>query len=297
MPQKATPQNKKTGKGKDKTSVLSPLDAVEMVWALTGKSSSEESTQTTAIEVETRLNYKLKSYDDAPDDHPEKRYLAGAKAAIESTRRSLDIIYKGRELNFEENAKLREETLNAIKETLSFGTKARDFLKSLPTMAITTAVGDFALIGVLDNLLSHRCPQYRTLIIVLFSLFAAGVGYLIYLGARRVARRMKEGFYITQDYERNRYYEQYLRRSVVALHSLYRRLEIVHKQVFGQEYLPDADVTFLIEGVIAGVGPTFCPYIQKHHWEKKITPGLWSMCETGNEEAKKQCPFWEGKRP
>lgn len=296
MPQKATPQNKKAGKGKDKTSVLSPLDAVEMVWALTGKSSSEESTQTTAIEVETRLNSILKSHDCDQGDQQEKRYLAGAKATIESTRRSLDIIYKGRELNFEENAKLREETLNAIKETLSFGTKARDFLKSLPTMAITTAVGDFALIGVLDNFLSHRCPQYRTLIIVLFSLFAAGVGYLIYLGARRVARRMKEGFYITQDYERNRYYEQYLRRSVVALHSLYRRLEIVHKQVFGKEYDPGADVHSLVEGVIAGVGPTFCKYIQKHHWEKKITPELWSMCETGTEEARKQCPFWEGSR-
>lgn len=294
MAKKATPQNKKTGKGKDKTSVLSPLDAVEMVWALTGKSSSEESTQTTAIEVETRLNYKLKSYDDAPDDHPEKRYLAGAKAAIESTRRSLDIIYKGRELNFEENAKLREETLNAIKETLSFGTRARDFLKSLPTMAITTAVGDITLVQVFDEYLPE---DHKTLIIVLVSLFAAGIGYFIYLGARRVARRMKEGFYITQDYERNRYYEQYLRRSVVALHSLYRRLEIAHKQVFGQEYLPDADVTFLIEGVIAGVGPTFCPYIQKHHWEKKITPKLWSICETGSEEAAKQCPFWEGKRP
>jgi len=296
MAKKATPQNKKTGKGKDKTSVLSPLAAVEMVWALTGKSSSEESTQTTAIGVETRLDSILKSHDGPQGDPQEKRYLAGAKAAIEACRRSLGIIYKGRELNFEENAKLREETLNAIKETLSFGTKARDFLKSLPTMAITTAVGDLALIGVLDNLLL-QCSEYRTLIIVLFSLFAAGVGYLIYLGARRVARRMKEGFYITQDYERNRYYEQYLRRSVVALQSLYRRLEIAHKQVFGQEYLPDADVTFLIEGVIAGVGPTFCKYIQKHHWEKKITPELWSMCETGNEEAAKQCPFWEGKRP
>jgi hypothetical protein len=40
-----------------------------------------------------------------------------------------------------------------------------------------------------------------------------------------------------------------------------------------------------------------CPYASKHKNENKITPELWAFCESGNPEATKYCPFWEGKKP
>lgn len=289
-------KGKKQTKGeKDKTSVLSPISAVEMVWALTATASEEDYSTDVAGHIDEKLKQILESHG---DHFQEKEYLTGAEAAIAAARRSLEIIYKGRKLNFDENKELRKESLKAFKETLTFGKNAKNVLESFPTMVVSTAIGDFTLVGLLDKVLSKFIPsEYSTFIIVVVTLLFAACGYFIHRLAVIVSRKKKEGHLITQDIERNNYYEQYLDRSADILSSLYERLEAIHKKVFGQKYYPDEDADALVEKVIAGVRPTWCEYVGKHHMEnKKITPKLWSVCETGSKEVIEHCKHWKKEK-
>jgi hypothetical protein len=90
------------------------------------------------------------------------------------------------------------------------------------------------------------------------------------------------------------YYDQYLTRVATTLTSLYLDLDRIHKNVFGQSYPVDADVQVIVNEMLEGVRSTFCDYIHKHMNEEKITPELWSLCETG--KATEGCFFWEGKK-
>jgi hypothetical protein len=105
--------------------------------------------------------------------------------------------------------------------------------------------------------------------------------------------------YVAQDYERGLYYEQYLSRVTAIILGLFLDLERIHRRVFGENYEIDVSpgtVRSIVDDTLAGVGSTFCPYVHKHFTDKKVTPELWTRCESGNPQAVRRCPFWEGKR-
>lgn len=261
------------------TSLLPPITAIRMVWAMTGKFSNDVTSGESAILVDTALKDIAEQ---AKDD--EKKYVTSAIATMNASLRSLDITYKGRQLNFKENEKLRLAYLDSVKESLSFGKKAKDFVQSVPTMTIGAAGGvtvgqalgasDFVLWGV--------------------GLILAASGYLVNLGIVRHARRKKQMLYIAQDYERGLYYDQYIFRVSLILKSLYLDLDRIHKNVFKERYPIDgSDVANIINEMLEGVRPSFCKYVHKHMIEKKITPELWSLCETGKSEMVIHCPHWK----
>ena len=283
-----------TKREKERTAVLSPLAAVEMVWAATGAPSQdkESDTKTKAVKVRNELNTILERYekDDIKPGNAamECEYLRGAKASIESAIRSLDIIYKGRELNFEEISKLRDVQMEYIKDTLHFGTRAKDFLHSLPSIVIGSAGG-----LTLGEYLAKKFADGSPILMLLLTLAAGGLGYLIYIIAIAINRTAKRRLMIAEDYNRNLYYEQYLNRCYYVLLDLYLDLETVHERVFGNKYFPKEEGAEFVKRNLQGAQPTFCEYVHKHYSEKKITPKLWAICETGNENNEKDCPKWE----
>ena len=268
-----------------KTALLPTATAVRMVWAMTGKFSNDEQSKTMSQYVEDSLN---RIEDQAQTQSPEeKSYVTSAVATMKASLRSLDTAYKGRTLNFEENEKLRAAYLESVKESLDFGGKAQDFLKSLPSMTIAGAGG----VTVAQAL------NITGINLWLLGLVLAAVGYLINLMIVRLARRRTQMLYVTQDYERGLYYEQYLSRVTNILLGLFLDLERIHERAFQTSCETNTSphaLESIISKILAGVHSTSCPYIHKHMSEKKVTPELWTRCESGHEEAIKKCPLWEG---
>jgi hypothetical protein len=271
------------------TSLLPPVSAVQKIWAKTGLFSNDEYSGQSAALVEADLKTIR---DRAESDESEKRYLAGAMASMDVSFRNLDMIYKGRQLNFQENEQLRTAYLDSVNENINFGSKAKDILKSLPAMSI----GGAGSVTV-GNLLAERF-KLDSAELWGIGLAFMGIGYLVNLVIVRSMRRRKQMLYVQQDYERGLYYDQYLSRVAIVLTSLYLDLDRIHKNVFGQSYFvkEKEDVETIVSAMLKGVHPTFCDYIHKHMHEKKITPELWSLCETGRAVAKETCDFWEGKK-
>ncbi len=268
----------------EKTSVLPPITAVRMVWARTGMFSDDAKYNNLAVLVEAELK-DIKARVEQGDKKKEKEYVYSALAAMEATLRNLAVIYKGRELNFQENEKLRATYLESIRENLDFGNKAKDFLKSLPAMSI----GGAGSITVAKSLGSD-IPSWALGIAV------TGLGYVINMIIIKCMRRRKQMLYVKQDYDRNVYFDQYVSRVETTLTSMYLDMDRIHRNVFGQTYPVDTEVNEIVEEMLKGVRSTSCKFIYKHIYENKITPELWSLCETGDGAVVKQCKFWEDKR-
>ncbi len=214
------------------TTLLSPFIGIRLAWAITGKFSNDETSKVSATVAEQALK-SIRT--EAAKDPKEGQYVAQSEAAIEASMRSLEIIHKGRELNFEENKKLRDAYMETVKENIEFGNKAQDFLKSLPTMAITGAGATITFGGYLASRIG--VPEASTTAFLwALGVAMAGVGYLIHMGVVRAMRRRTQMLLVQQDYDRNLYYEQYMSRVAMTLTSLYLDLDRIHQVVFGAPY-------------------------------------------------------------
>ncbi len=262
------------------TFLLPPVSAVRMVWARTGMFSNDEHSKISAVLTEAALK---NIGERAEADDKERKYVNSAIATMEATLRSLDIIHKGRNLNFEENEKLRKANLDLVKENLEFGKNAGDFLKSLPAMVIGGAGG----------ITVAQYFKISDINLWAIGLALASIGYIVNLEVVRLMRKRTQMLYVVQDYERSLYYDQYVTRVAMTLTSLYLDLDRIHKNVFEQSYSVDVELSNIIGEMLKGVRPTFCKYIHKHIREKKIKPELWTLCETGKEGAVEKCPRWE----
>lgn len=268
-----------------KTEFLPTVTAVRMAWAISGRFSIDETSKTMATFAEDDLKRIVELAANSSVD--ERSYVISAVATVKSSLRSIETVYKGRELNFKENEKLRKAYLENIKESLDFGNKAQDFIKSLPTMTISAAGG--VTLGKIFNV-----PDVALWAI---GIGLAALGYLVNLYVVRINRRKTQMQYVLQDYERCLYYEQYLTRIKTIMVGLFLDIERIHMRVFKEYYEPDTSnstVEKIVDNTIAGVRPTLCKYVHRHMADKKISPELWSKCESGLEAAINKCQYWEG---
>lgn len=268
------------------TSFLPPITAIRMVWALTGSFSNDEHSKHAALLAESSLK-DIQQLAEKHGSNEEKEYVLNAIACMESSIRSLDTVYKGRQLNFEENEKLRSAYLESVKENLDFGKKAQDFLRSLPSMSI----------GAAGGVTIAKAIGFSNIQLWGVGIALAAVGYIINLLFVRRARRQRQLLYVSQDYERGLYYDRYVSQVALILTSLYMDIDRIHKKVFGESYpIETESIGEVVNDLLEGVRPTLCKFVHKHMREKKIAPELWSFCETGNLEAVKNCSFWEDKK-
>ena len=255
-----------------RTSLLPPFLAVHSVWART--SAFDKQGSAAGILNEASIN-QLK--DQAiKAEGLESQYFFRAMMLMDSSLRNLEIIYKGRELNFEENGQLRTAYLDVVANNVTFGQSANDVVKSLPTMAFTGAAGSLVVSETFDFLTNFQVAM----VIMGF----AAVGFLLNLIWVRFTQDKKLKNYIEQDYERSIYYEDYLQRTKDVLLNLYQDLNSLHRIVFSQPYATIEEENAELKGIanlINGVEPHLCPKFHKHVAQGITSYSLWPRCETG----------------
>ncbi len=309
----------------EETLLLPPIAAVRIVWACTGTFSKDKDLRLSTFLIDKAMkdiksllknkenNSKGKKGKNSENDNriekekieKEKQYLTRAMIAMNSCLRSMHTMYKGRDLNFEENTKLREAYLKSLEENIDFGNRLRDFLKSLPTMTIGGGSGAFLSQSIKDSLIgAGRLPGGFDLEEVsLWILVALGlaVGYFFNDLLVRWSRKRKQMLYIINDYERNIYYDYYIERVEALLGSLYTDLNQIYEEIFhppydkrdgGESEKEKRKNTHNMIKDLIGARPIRCVYINKHMREKKITPGKWAICETGLKKDRERCIHW-----
>jgi hypothetical protein len=267
------------------THLLPPSTAIRLAWALTGAFSvNNPESQLIASEAKNNLeNIKKRAFE---LKEPEMSYVTNAAVDIDSTMRTLDTIYKGRELNITENDQLRKIYLDNIEESLKFGQSAKDVVKSLPAMAITTGAGTVTLNQLLS---SFNLPAWSMWLI---GLGMAGIGYIINLFFVWNSRKTKQNLYVRQDYERDLFYSQYLNRVRITLINLYNDIDRLHEADFDIPYpkKENETATKLVDDLLQGALPTMCKNVHLHMKSGMITPNMWSVCETGGNPVE-SCKF------
>jgi len=269
-----------TAANQEVTAFLSPSTSVRLVWAMTGGSTKETESKEIAVLAKRELDDAIAKGKEGGE--AERAYVRGATAAIYAAMRSLDTIYKGRQLNFDENEELRSEILKGYTESSQFGQKAGDLLKSIPSMAVASGAGTVTLTQVFD------LPGWAVLSL---GLGTAGLGFFINMLVVRSFAYRKQLNYICQDHERNKYYQQYIDRVRLTLFSLYMDTDDLHKEFFGAAYsvVKKEDPRQVVENVLKGDLPTECQYVDKCLRLGRIKADQWAICETWGERTEK-CP-------
>jgi hypothetical protein len=210
-------------------------------------------------------------------DDNEELYVDLVYAAIGATYRDLVTIINGRNLNFDDVKKLRDTEIENIKYYSQFTTNLQSSIPRVSGMTIG---------GVSVSILSTKLiPGLEGYFLPLLA-FGAAMGYV--LNGAYIIPRIHKKMQIQKiklDYDRNRYYEQYVERSKAALIALYQSTDRHHKNIFGDFYDPEKarpnDVTIIINEVLGGINSTMCKNISKCMIGNIVTPDMWSVCETG----------------
>ena len=289
-----------------KTLLLPPSLALRVAWALTGEFSDDSRSQEMAKPVRARLNQIAETGkkengkqggekgqtggqgDATNHTELERRYINWAITAIAASLRSLEIAYKGREINFKENETLRTKHLEMVMESLEYSRKTKELLQSVPAMAVSSGGG-----ATVASLISES-PGFLAGMALAF----AGLGHIVYLLHLIRTRRHRLKLYVKMDYERNLYYDQYLDRAETILRSLHHELKRLHREVFGEAYPdaseePDAPKEKDIAGrLIDELRPNRCPHIHSHMAKGLVMPQEWAYCETQDRDLSGICRHW-----
>ena len=253
-----------------KTRFLTPLSAVRLLWGATRGFTNDAIKDVYTDYIQPEIDKLLEL---TKDNDKEIRYIRQLGIQLTAAIRNAGIIYKGRQLNYNENKKLREAYLKSLEKDYDLTGQLKELLKSLPSIGIGGAGG----IVLLQS--STQSPGTFEQLFVAFSF--AGIAYLIQKLVEKALLYNKQMNYIRQDYETTLYYENYLSRMENALKELYENLEIIHEHIFEERYHEKEDVGELIKKMIQEVRPTRCPLIDKHMKSGKINPDYWHLCETG----------------
>jgi hypothetical protein len=265
------------------TKTLAPSTAVRFAWAIAGQFASEPESKICAQKAEEALK-NLSAQ--AATDPKEHSYVSQCVATIQAAVRSLEVIYKGRELNFEENEKLRQAYIDNVQDSIQFGSRAKDYLKALPSMVIAGPGVAGTLGPTLVDLFGFQ--EYQTLFLWGFGAVTAGLGYLIYWGIVLLGRKKTQMLYVKQDYERNLYYDQYVARIKSALEGLYEDIDRLHEKAFSTRF---GGATGVVNDVLKGTESTMCQKVHEHMKHKIVTPEVWTLCEVGGERGR-NCDLW-----
>lgn len=217
----------------------------------------------------------------------ELRYLLNALAAVDSTVRTLETIYRGRELNFQEQETLMDAYLEYVKVAQGKGQGLSEDLRSLlhavPALVIGSASGLSIALVAQANLL-------QTGLIVVASTIAL---FALSLGWSWASSAWKLQSFVRTDYQRNVYFDLYVNTVQDALKGLYNDVEQLHKEAFGGP-CPDASgfnaVPRLLEPLKSNPGS--CQYVIRHMAMGLVTAERWPLCESGSAEMVNLCPYW-----
>lgn len=269
----------------------------KLAWGLTLRYSEEHEARGRADEIRDRLEeVKRTVYDEVAKNVRKKEdrlYIDNVRAAIDSCERNLLVILRGRNKNFDETDKIMNTQLDNIR---SSSRVMLEFHSGLPRLfAIGEGAAGTVLVGwILSWFKIVIPPEVLFAAATIFAGLSYGL-YQLWLSPRNSKRALK--VIIENDYRRNLYYDQYVKRSRASLKALFDQTLNIYERVYGVKYDPKYDCEDeRIEVVKVAMGrealpSMFCPKVHEHHHKKIITPDVWSTCETA--EGYKECPFYK----
>ncbi len=268
-----------------------------MTWAQTSLFSVGTKLEKTSYLIGPVLREITKEAAEKEGYEKEREYVFQASAAMDSSLRNLNLVYKWRNMNFDENQVLRNTYSELIKAYTEFGTKARDYIISLPATLLGSAAG----IALSEKLLLSGFPSWA--LVLVLSIICFVIGHLINLGIiNYVSIPRKQRLNIQMEYERSLYYKRYLFQVRIILNDLYTELDRIHEIIFSQKYPADENVKGkdIVGKIIDEIDTKFyCPHIHDHmsrdpEHRKQVTADMWPRCETGLKGFTDECTHWEG---
>ncbi len=259
-----------------KTKFLPPDMAVRIAWALTNQLSESESVRFEANRaIQLMEDIRIKA--NKSDEYEEKLYVDWVCAAIGATYRDLVTIINGRNLNFDDVKQLRNTELENIKNYSQFTTNLQS---SIPRISVMTFGG--VSFSILLTKLSPNLGEYFLPLLALGAVIGYFLNGAIIIPFTHKKMQIQK---IKLDYDRNRYYEQYVERSKAALTALYLSADRHHNNIFKNFYDSEkakpGDVKIIIDEVLGGISSTMCKNISKCMIGNIVTLNKWSICETG----------------
>lgn len=264
-----------------KTGLLPPMSAVYLVWGTTRRFADATNTDSFDVTIKPYFENLLK---EAGTDDLEKTYLNQAYPLLMASMRNVIIIYKGRQLNYSENKSIRDIYLESIKNEFNITGQIKDVLKSIPAITI----GGVSGLVIAESTVKPDGNARQ----LLFALVFASLGYLIRFLYARLTMHYKQMNFIRQDYEITNYYNHYLLRMEDVMLNLYKRLENLHENIFGQKYDLENKSVDTVKEIFREIQPVHCPLLTKHIYSNKVNPNRWQMCEVGPPFAEK-CKYYK----
>ena len=219
------------------------------------------------------------------------RYLDRIKIAMSVALRNLNVVYKGRNLDFQENEKLRNAYLEAIRADVEFGTGIHEFLRNLPAMVTGSIVAIIVGMTVGSETDISQYTGLQKILAGAVILVAALIGFWVKRLFTWLSVKKKKRLYVLQDYERNLYFKNYLKKGEKILQELLMELHTIHNGIFKTKSQGLMEDKKEVSRMVMQQHPTWCKYIYQHRRENKITPEVWAYCENGNEIAKELCCY------
>ncbi|MFZ5939823.1 MAG: hypothetical protein ACOYXB_04545 [Bacteroidota bacterium] len=251
--------------------VFHPLQAVMLLWSAAGHFGKDDPANGTTII--TGMLASLKTVSEGRDK--EQAYLQYSELRLTAALRNAEMIYKGRQLNYEENIQLRKAYLESLQEDHTIQGQLKDALKSLPAITIGGS-GGIALIQTAGD-------DPGTAAVVFSGLIFGAIGFIVKKLFSQWLLSRKQRNNIRQDYETSAYYEHYLNRMESLMISVADDLNAAHRDIIGNSPA-ETDHNTLTEAVkelLSTARPVSCPCLHEHIRKNLIRPNLWHLCETG----------------
>jgi hypothetical protein len=212
-----------------------PREAVQWTWSLTiGQSGSSDA------EVLRERQKEIQGYIDGIKDELGKtgkasqqdiRYIDGVYAAINSCVRTLHIIIRGRDTNFKEVDKLKEVYLAKAEDIVTFSGNLQSAFGRIATMTI----GGTSVTAIV----AYYFPNLPVFVFPLVLAAAGAISFGIheqFVKPWKIGENVKAN--VKNDYQRNQYYQQYVRRSKGALTGLFKETLDLFEEIYGKSYNP-----------------------------------------------------------
>lgn len=257
---------------------IRPEASIEIAWGLSHLHSENKESQIYGGYIRDYYD-KIRNDVKSSESKDEKsiQYLDNLRIAIDSCVRTLGIIIRGRNLNFEENDKLRGQKIDEIN---ALSKSIMNYQGLIPRIQATMIGGVSALV-ILKGVLEPLFPDISKITIEYFILLCAGLGYVFaevailpYL-RRKVLCEM-----IRNDRDRNIYFQNYVMMSRIVLKRLLSEAVDIYNCCYEENYpkIEKNKIEELLDKILPG--PITCENISRCKVGEEITDKNWVICET-----------------
>jgi hypothetical protein len=281
-----------------------PNEVMHWAWSLTVvHSGTKERAEVTQQEKEIRTRMSEVRTKVQKKGTPDEQYVEAVFNAVDSCYRTLLVIIRGRDTNFKETDSLTEMYIKNNESISSFTLNLQSAFGRVAGMTF----GGTSATAIVMTLF----PDLPVWVFPLTLSAMGAISYALYeLFVTPWKQRKNMAARIKNDYQRDIYFQQYVRRCRDALVGLLMETFSIYKQVYGVHYNDSFEniqtrrksAEKAVDYVLGSLGLNYCCedihdcYDKKLFLEdKSIDRGRWATCESG--EGNKYCSIYKKNHP